>query len=263
MRWLKNLKPTVQLLISLGIFLIVLASYIPLSKYIKPAITSLLSSPLKLCEGVSYQAKQFARFEDLVEENKRLKDRINKLNGQLVQWQETLRENQRLRSLLSLPQRNTLRAQAALVIGKDSSNWTKTIMINRGSRDGVKCGMPVVLGAALAGKVIEAHPFVSKVALLVDFNSKTPAKIQSSREEGVVFGTFETGRNICKIKYIQEVTIGDKVISSGLGGVYPKGLLIGEVIAVGEEKDKLYKVAEIHPAIDFAGLEEVMVITNK
>ena len=90
-----------------------------------------------------------------------------------------------------------------------------------------------------------------------------PAKILRTREQGIVFGTFAKGRNICKMKYIQDVQMGDKIISSGLGEIYPKGLLIGEVVAVEEEKNSLYKIAEIQPAVKFASLEEVMVITGQ
>ena len=261
--WFKNLSSTIQVLILSGLLIIFVAFYVSLSQYIKPAITSSLSPPLKLFQGISSNARHFLRFQDLTEENRRLKARINKLNAQLAQLQEARLENQRLRSLFSLPQRESFQTCAALLIGKDSSNWTNIVMINKGALSGVKCGMPVVLGANLVGKVIETAPRISKVVLLIDFNSKIPAKILRTREEGVVFGTAKAKKNICKMKYIQEIKIGDKVISSGLGRVYPKGLLIGEVIAVQEQKNRLYKVAEVHPAVDFSTLEEVMVITSQ
>jgi len=262
--WFRNLKPAIQLLVLSGLIFVLLAFYIPLSKYVKPAIISLLLPPLKLCEGVSSNARQFLKFQDLAEENKRLETKVDKLTGRLLQWQEAHLENQRLRSLLSLPQRKGLRTKAALLIGKDSSNWTMTVLINQGTKSGIREGMPVVLGANLAGKVIEASPFAAKVALIVDFNSKIPAKILRTREEGIVFGARQGGRRVCKIKYIQgAIKIGDRIISSGLGKIYPKGLLIGEVVAVEEEESKLYRVAEIQPAVDFASLEEVTVITSQ
>ncbi len=263
-RWFKDLSPFVQLLTLSGLIFIIVISYIPLAKYIRPAITSLLSRPLKFCQVVSSNASQFLRFQNLVEENKGLRSRINQLTGQLVQLQEAAEENQRLRDLLSLPQQKSLRTTTALVVGKDSSNWTRTILINRGRLSGVRKGMPVVLGRSLVGRIVEAATNVSKVVLITDFNSKIPAKILRTREEGVVVGEFSGGRSSCKIKYMQKVEIGDEVISSGLGEIYPKGLLLGEVIAVAEEQEnKLYKVAEIEPAVDFSTLEEVMVITGQ
>lgn len=263
-RWYKNLKPTLQLLVLLGFLLIVLAFYIPLfSKLIKPAVTSLLSLPLKFCQDLSYNAKQFFSFQDLIQENKRLRKKIDLLACRLVQLEEASLENQRLRNLLSLPQKEPLRTQAALLISKDSSNWSDIIIINKGRTNGIKNDMPVTIGANLAGKVIEAAVNTSKIRLITDFNSKVPAKILRTREDGIVFGTFEKKKNICKMKYLQEVEIGDKIISSGLAEVYPKGLLLGEVIAVTEQESRLYKVAEIKPAVDFSALEEVMVITGQ
>ncbi|MCQ9208798.1 MAG: rod shape-determining protein MreC, partial [Omnitrophica bacterium] len=113
------------------------------------------------------------------------------------------------------------------------------------------------------GKVIEVAPRVAKISLVIDVNSKIPAKVLRTREEGVVFGVFRAGRDACKIKYIQEIKVGDQVISSGLGGMYPKGFLIGEVLEVNEEKAGLYKIAEIKPALKLTSLEEVMIVIKK
>lgn len=262
-KWFRNLNSTVQLSILSGAILLFLLLYISLSKYTKSTVTSLLLLPLKFSEGLSSNARQFLSFQDIVEENKRLKARVNNLNRQIIQLQQARLENERLRKLLSLPELASFQTQVALVIGKDSSNWTKTIIINRGTSNGLRKGMPVVLGAALVGKVIETYPLISKIALIVDFNSKVPAKVLHSREEGIVFGGLEKGDNICKMKYVQRIDVGDKIISSGLGGIYPKGLLIGEVVKVEEEKNRLYKIAEIRPAVDFSRLEEVVVIVGR
>jgi rod shape-determining protein MreC len=237
--------------------------YLFLAQYIKPTISSLLFPPLKFCQDLTVHARQFLLFQDLLEENKRLKAKVDNLSAQLAQLQEAALENQRLRKLLALSSKGTFQTQVALLISKDSSNWTKTIVINKGTLQGVKKGAAVVQGASLVGKVIEAGPFVSKVALIIDFNSKIPALIQRTREEGLVFGAMEKGVGVCKIKYIQDANIGDKVISSGLANIYPKGLLIGKLVAIEKGKDELYKIARIQPAVNFAKLEEVMVIINQ
>ncbi|MBN2097648.1 MAG: rod shape-determining protein MreC [Candidatus Omnitrophica bacterium] len=200
------------------------------------------------------------RFQDLTEENARLQNEINQLKAQTAQLQEASLENQRLRNLLSLPQGTQFKSISALVVAKDSSNLTRTIVISQGSLNGVKPGMSVIFGAGLVGRVIETFPGSSKVALLTDFNSKIPAKIQRTREEGVVLGTLKPGQNICQIKYIHDAQIGDKVISSGLGGRCPKGLLIGEIIAVTDDESGLYKIAQIRSEVDFSTLEEAMII---
>jgi len=234
-----------------------------LSRYIKPALTTLLSPSFKLCEGLSANARHLLSFQDLGSENKKLKGRIEDLTAELIRLEEAARENERLRGLLSFPKKPSYKTTAALLIGKDSSNWTKTVLLNKGTSGGIKEGLVVTSGANLVGRIIEVAPFTSKASLLIDFNSKIPAKIRHNREEGIVFGDFYRGKNICKMKYLQEVEIGDEIISSGLAGVYPKGLLIGKVIAVKEEKNRLYKVAEIQPAVDFSTLEEVLIIMKK
>ncbi len=246
----------------LTVFLLVVCC-IFLSRYIRPALTTPLSPSFKLCEGFSANARYLLNFQDLTSENKKLKGQIDSLTGELIRLEEAARENERLRSLLSFPQEASYKTRAALLIGKDSSNWTKTVLLNKGASSGIKEGLVVTSGPNLVGRIIEAAPFASRASLLIDFNSKIPAKIRHSREEGIVFGDFYRGKSISKMKYLQEVEIGDEVISSGLGGVYPKGLLIGKVIRVEEEKNRLYKVAEIRPAVDFSRLEEVTVIIEQ
>jgi len=263
LKWFKSLNPTLQFFILLGLILFLVVFYIPLSKYLKPTITSVLSPSLRISKDISAGAREFLSFQDLIEENKQLKTKLDNVSAQLIQLEEADQENQRLHELLSLPREAPYKRSAALVIGKDSSNWTKTLIINQGASSGIEKDMPVALGINLVGKVVETSASTSKVVLLIDFNSKIPAKIKRTREEGIVVGGFSAGRTICRIKYIQEAEIGDKVISSGLGGVYPKGLLIGKITEVREEKHKLYKTAEVEPAVDFSRLEEVMVIMKR
>lgn len=263
LKWFRSLAPTIQILISLVLIFFLVIIYVPVSKYIKATITFVLSPSLGLISDVSASAKEFLSFQNITEENKQLNKKIIQLNEQLLRLEEAALENERLRELLALPQKKSYKTTTALVIGKDSSNWTKTVLINQGSSAGIEKGMTVTQGANLAGKVSEVSKSTSKVMLLIDFNSKIPAKIKRTREEGIVFGDFAVKGSLCRIKYIHQVAIGDQVISSGLGGVYPKGLLIGKISEINQEKHKLYKVAEIEPAIDFSKLEEVVVILEK
>lgn len=263
LKWFKNLNPHLQLLILSGLIFVLLIIYLPLAKYIKPATVSCLSSPLKFSEGISSNARQFFSFNNLVEENRILRSTVDKLNAQLIQMKELSLENQRLRNILSLTREKAYKTTVAYVISKDSSNWTNVVLINKGTLHGIREGMPVIWQDSLVGKVIEVGLNVSKVSLLLDFDSKIPAKIVRSREEGIVFGTKEAGRNVCKMKYLQEVQLNDEVISSGLGEIFPSGLLIGRVVAVEEDENRLYKVAEVRPAVDLLRLEEATVITGQ
>ncbi|MCQ9208363.1 MAG: hypothetical protein NG712_03190, partial [Omnitrophica bacterium] len=118
LRWFKNLNSKLQLLILSTAVLLLLICYIPLSKYIKPAILSFLYAPLRFTEGISSNARQFFAFQDLIEENKGLKATVNNLSVQLLQFEEVSLENERLRNLLSLPQQKSLETVAAQVIGR-------------------------------------------------------------------------------------------------------------------------------------------------
>lgn len=262
-RWFKNLTLYVQLLLLTGIIVITAVFSTLAGRYISSVVLPLISAPLQFCEDISATARSLLSFEELTLENKKLQEQIAGLTAQLTQLRETSRENVRLRRLLFLQQKIPLRTQAALIIGKDCSNWTKTILINKGTAQGVKKDMPVIFGAGLVGKVAESSSTVSKIELIIDANVKIPVKILRTKEEGIAFGNPHLRSNTCSIKYIRDIKIGDTIVSSGLGKIYPRGFLIGEVIAIDETKNKLYKIAVVKPDINFAAIEEVMVITGE
>ncbi|MBN3038650.1 MAG: rod shape-determining protein MreC [Candidatus Omnitrophica bacterium] len=264
LKWFQNLRPSVQIFVLAALLCVFVLLYLPFSKCVGSLIVSFLSPALSVSENISSNAQDFLAFQNLNEENKRLRGKLDQLTSQLVQLQDIALENERLRGLLSIPQKASYQAQAAIVISKDSSNWTKTVMINKGSVDGICKGATCVFHGSLVGTVIDVTALVSKVALITDFNSKIPAKIVRNREEGIVFGGWWGNSGFCRMKYIQKAEIGDKVITSGLGGIYPKGILIGEVESIAEEqKDKLYKIATVRPALELSNLEEIMVITQE
>ncbi|MFH1244895.1 MAG: rod shape-determining protein MreC [Candidatus Omnitrophota bacterium] len=261
-RWFKNLRLNVQLLVSVVIIVIIAVFSFVFTQHISTVILPLISAPLQFCEDISVTARNFLTFEELSLENKKLKKKIADLDEQLIQMQETSRENIRLRRLLFLQQKIPISTQAALIIGKDCSDWTKTILINKGASSGITKGMPVIFGAGLVGKVSESSANVSRVELIVDANVKIPAKILRTKEEGIIFGNSNLHGNICNIKYIHDIKIGDTIVSSGLGKIYPQGFLIGTVTAVDKTKNNLYKIAVVKPEVNFSALEEVMVITG-
>jgi rod shape-determining protein MreC len=139
----------------------------------------------------------------------------------------------------------------------------KTILINRGTKDGVSIDCPVVAAEGIAGRVIEVSWNVSKVLLLVDYNSNIDALIQRSRVQGILQGTRE---GECDLKYVQrseEVKVGDVVVSSGLAGIFPKGLLLGRVRNVQKEKSGLFQRIEVSTEVDVTKLEEMLVILKE
>ena len=199
----------------------------------------------------------------LQEENKNLNKKINELKAELVLYQEGYLEAQRLGKLLALKSDYKNRAVSALVIGREQAALSKTILINKGSAHGLKIGMPVIATPGLIGRLIDVSWHVSKVLLLIDENNNIGAILQRTRTQGIVSGAGSRG---CILKYIyknQDVKEGDPVISSGMGGIFPKGLLIGKVSRVQKQDAGLFLKIDIAPFADFAKLEEVLVLASE
>jgi rod shape-determining protein MreC len=194
------------------------------------------------------------------EENTNLKKKINELKAELTLYQEGYLEAKRLRSLLSLQDDFDYEFIAARVIGREQTALARTISINKGSSEGVNVGMPVMARPGLIGRVINSSWHTAKVLLLIDESSNIDALVERTRTQGIVRGAGSRG---CSVKYIsktQDVKEGDAVVSSGIGGMFPKGLLIGYVNHVDRQDAGLFLKIDVAPVIDFSKLEEVLVL---
>ena len=151
---------------------------------------------------------------------------------------------------------------AAEVIGQDPSSWFKSVTINKGEGDGVRRGMAVISTEGVVGQVLKAAPNYATVLLMTDYNSAIDAIVQRTRAKAIVEGK---GENRCQLKYLlrtEEVAVGDVVVTSGLGGNFPKGMMIGEVRSVEKKGHGVFQYAELAPGVDLTKLEEVLVITE-
>lgn len=222
-----------------------------------------------LQKGLTLTSEGFANlwkgYIDLISvrrENARLKQDIDRLQGENLQLQEAARANERLEQLLEFKKSNAYSMLAAGVIGRDPSNWYRTLMIDKGTRDGVAIDMGVITPVGLVGRVIKADSRVSQILLVTDRNSAVAALIQRTRDEGLVEGTE---RGLARIKYLSllaDLKAGDLVLTSGLTGNFPKGLPIGTLGRVTRKELDLFQQAEVVPSVDFSKLEEVLVITS-
>lgn len=217
----------------------------------------------------SFFSNLFASWEEnryVKEEYRRLRDLTVDLEGQLVEKDELSMENERLKALLDFKEQNPdLAVYGARVIGKSPGNWFNTLVIDRGSEDGVAVDMAVVTEKGLVGRVIEVGGRWSKVLSIIDSQSAVSAIAQRSRDNGTLQGdtTLYDGEGLCRMVYLpQDATVreGDTVITSGLGDIFPKGLPIGTVVGVENEPFAVYKTALIQPGVDFEHLEEVLLI---
>jgi rod shape-determining protein MreC len=196
------------------------------------------------------------------EENKRLKGLVEELERKNAELVETAIAHERLRRFLNFKENIPSPTLPAELIGGDASSWFRTITINKGDGDGIGKGMVVVSEAGLVGQVIQTSWDVSKVLLITDYNSSVDTICQSSRARGIVQGK---GTELCDLNYVsrrEDVSLGSRVITSGLGGRFPKGLLVGTVTLVEKKPYGVFQQVVITPAVNFKKLEEVFVILD-
>jgi len=169
-------------------------------------------------------------------------------------------ENQRLRKLLDLQKKMDEPVIAAVVIGKDPSPWFQTILVNKGIHQGVSKGMPVVTTDGVVGLVIDAVRNYAKVMLITDPNSAVDAVIQNSRVRGIIKGGTS---GYCVFDFVlrkYDIAVSEVVVTSGMDGVFPKGLPVGSVSKIVKDKSGIFQEVTVKPFVDFERLEEVLIV---
>jgi len=199
----------------------------------------------------------------VAQENDNLKKELSRAVAKSSQYNEIELSNQRLRNLLNFKETTTSKVLAAEVISVDPSSWFKAVIIDKGSLDGVERGLPVVIRQGIAGQVVDVSSRYSKIMLIIDRNSSVDAMVQRTRARGIIKGEATAGH--CLFKYVlrkDDVRVGDTIVASGLDGVFPKGLPIGDVKEVVRRNSGVFQEVRVVPYIDFEKLEEVLVILN-
>jgi rod shape-determining protein MreC len=197
----------------------------------------------------------------LQKENEMLKQRIAELKKENYQIEEMTLANERLKRLLQFREALSSSVVAAEVIGHDPSSWFRSMTINKGERDGVRKGMAVISTEGVVGQILKTSPNYSTVLLITDYNSAIDSIAQRTRAKAIVEGK---GENRCQLKYLlrtEDVIVGDRVVTSGLSGNFPKGLMVGEVRKVDKKGYGVFQYAELVPSVDVTRLEEILVIT--
>lgn len=203
--------------------------------------------------------KHYFSLVSVARENDQLKRELNRLKEEHVRYSETLLANHRLRELLLF--RNSVPGQLipAEVIGRDPSPWFETIMIDKGTADRVSKGLPVMVPEGVVGQVVKVTAHNAQVLMIIDKNSSMDAIVQRTRSRGIVRGDVD---GTCSFDFVlrkEGVEVGDRVVTSGLDNVYPKGLAIGKISAVVKPNSGIFQNIAITPYVDFEKLEEVFV----
>ena len=200
---------------------------------------------------------------ELRRRNKELQDLVDKLMIENVRLKEIESESENLLALLNFVESHpSYEYTASRVIGRDPGNLLGYILIDAGGRSGVKSGMTVVTERGLVGQVMEVGDTTSKVLLITDSLSAVNAVLQTSRATGLVKGEAGGQLFLDEIPQGATIEIGDIVLTSGLGGTFPRGMVIGQVTDVHQQDVEMFQQATLHPTVDFNKLEVVLVVTN-
>lgn len=191
-----------------------------------------------------------------------LKAQNQELRARNAALEESARNAERLESLLELRSSYDLQSTAARIISGSMDSWSSTVTIDKGSTAGIAVGMPVTDSTGAIGQVVECGPTTSVVRLMTDENSKISAMVQSSRATGTLCGSADGSLFLTMVSTDQKVSVGDTIITSGLGGVFPKGLPLGTVASVEKPEGALYYQIGVEPASLSEHHEEVLVVTS-
>jgi rod shape-determining protein MreC len=233
-------------------------------------VASTALAPLQM--GVSSITEQgsgfvatLTRVRDMADQNAEYKDEIDQLESQVVKMRELEVENADLRNLLSMKARTGPGALLPVqVIARDDTPYVQAITIDHGAADGIKPDAVVITHQGLVGLVVKVDPTSSKVRLINDLNSSVSVRLQTeSRTTGVLRG--QSQGNLMVIAYVPQtdvVTPGDVVLTSGLGGIYPEGLVVGKVARVEQKDADPFQAAVVEAAVAMDKLERLYVLAD-
>lgn len=215
---------------------------------VKGAVSGVWSGYINLAGTEEENTELKAALISLQEENSRLKEEINL--------------NSRLKTVLEYRESAPFKTTAASVVGFNFDRWSRTVTINKGREDGIEKDMAVVSPLGVVGRIIETNRFTSKVLLNTDLRYNIDVLVHRSRIKGVIEGNGADRLILKYVRQIDDVRLGDQVLTSGLSGVFPKGIPVGEVVKIEKGRDNFFKFIEVRPAVEIQRLEEVLVVTD-
>ena len=260
----RPLQTIVLTIIIIGILAIALSGYLtPLTRFIlRPfvGIQTFVSSRYQALQDFITSPRDMAT---LREKNLQYEAEIARLQSQIIELQEQIADTKVLSALLDFAQANPEHEYTAgTVIAYDTSPFLRYVIINRGSDNGLRRGMPVVTHQGLIGRIAAVSPSAARVQLITDPGSKVNVRLQPSQVEAMLNGSVTGDINIDQIPQDAAVNPGDLVLTSGLGGNFPGNILIGQVSGVRRRDYDLFQSASVQPVADFSKLKIVLVITN-
>jgi rod shape-determining protein MreC len=237
-----------------------------LLQYVSSPLGEVLSLPIQAISSIDHAISElwtgYVALQMVREENEQLRKDMELLRGQNSQLRESAAATERLKTLLQFKEQAASLMVAAQVIGRDATNSYRSVILNKGESDGIKPDMGVVTPAGVVGRVVKTTGATSVVLLVTDPSNAIAGLIQRTRDEGIVEGTHQ---GLARLKYIpllSTVRDGDRVVTSGLVGGFPRGLPIGTIMRIDRSEGALFQSAELIPEVDMSRLEEVLVIQD-
>ena len=239
--------------------------------YIRSALVT-VSTPFrwaftKVGEGLSGFSMYFRTLEDLRDENEALRAELDGYKNLVYDAELIGEENDFLNSFLGIKEEHVdFLFEDATVIGRESTNYRTVYTLSKGELHGIEVNMPIITEEGLVGHITEVGATWSKAVILTETASAVGGFVERSGVLGVVEGTYELRtEGVCRMVYIEpdsDIRVGDKVVSSGIGGVYPRGLMIGKITEITMDEASRTLTATIEPAADLDSISKLMIITE-
>lgn len=242
-----------------------------ISDILTNAFNTVLTPVQKLFTYVSDAAggftDYFTEFDRIVDENAMLRETNNRLQEKISAAEETEQMNEWLFTFLELKREHTdYKLQPATVTGRESGNYKKVYILDKGSAQGIEVNMPVITADGIVGHIVEVGTDWSKALTVLESGVSVGSYVERSGEIGVVTGNFDlAGEGLCEMKYLSaesDIKVGDRIISSGYGSVYPRGLAVGYVESVEKDASSRALTVKVRPSADLGDASRLMILTD-
>ncbi len=263
-RFPRSIRTLAISLAAIGILALALSGvFTSLSRLVLSPLTSIQTWVSQQYQGMESFISASRDIREIRQQNTGLEAENARMQAQIVELQQQLVEYEILSALLEFARANPENKYiGASVIGRDPSPFLNYIIINRGSDDGLKRGMPVVTQNGLAGRVVQVTASGARVSLITDPATKINIRIEPSRSAAVLSGSITGDLTLEQIPQEADVNPGNLILTSGLGGNYPANIIIGQITSVKSRENALFQSASVQPVTDFYDLNIVLVITN-
>ena len=260
----KNLRNLILVIVIAGVLILAISGY--LTPIFSVSVSPLISAQSWISERYLAFSDFFGSPRDMAtlrEENITLRNEVAQLQSEIIALQENLAQAEILYTLLDFARNNPEHEyEAATVIGREISPYLQYIIIDKGSNNGIRYGMPVVTQQGLVGRIDAVISDAARVQLITDAGSTVNVRLKTANVEGQVSGSITGEVSLDMVPIDAQVDVGEVILTSGLGGTYPPNIFVGQVFSMQSNQNALFQTGSVQPIVDFSVLSAVLVITN-